>query len=1477
MKASDEKDRVMRTSYVMTFEDIVTGPQKKALDKLAKDQEQYLALREKLDENYKKHQLRVGSHALVISEARDRAAKLIQLEKAGKDAVRRIEQSYAKGSEAEEAARAMSKEKISERMVSIERDQSKRIENEKLRHNAKMRELDLQLMQERAKIKSLVDNQLISATQAAPMRSDLTDKFKQMKKAEAVPHQAALDKMKAVQTNEISMLKRVMAEKIQIEKDYDARKADVMGRRAARQAARDKALIAQMNAAIKDADRVLRYAESVEARHTRFLEVQAQRRAKNAERSARFQVENERRRLANIEKSMKREQQLEAARQKQKFSMDKLMGALRGGGIGGIIGGIAGNVMGGMGGGAMGGALGPIISSMSKLGLTGKAVAVALSGVALATIGMKKAFTDAVKYGTEFEKALSNVRAVLQTGDKELDAANVVKLEAYARQLGKTSVFTAKEAADAFSELAKIGYSTNEILASGKDVLDLAAATGETMQESALVTSRTIKQFGLSASDTKDVVDQMTLSFARSALDMRKFSESMSYAGPLARGAGASFTETTASLAVMADRGIDASKAGTALRMMFVKLSDSSSLASKMVKKVAPEAKSFSDKMAALATLNLNPTGVKKLFGQYASAGAQALLAANDAYKDFVKDFAKNSKDFANNTARLQMDNLAGDLKMLQSAWEEFSIALNKAFQGGMRSAVQDLVSAFRELSNWMKDHYEPLSSGVRAIATGFSLAVDAMKLIVKPIGAAIEALDKLYQKVQEISGDKAGSLRGPSVTSMKVVNDFEAQRKTYKEELEKTKSLLNAAKIEESLYDGMTSDNANRARQQARLKIGELTGQVNNLNKALSDGDALYKRQQEAFSAVAESRITEAEERLKFAQAAVDAQGGKASAKTLTELANSIKAKKELIDLIAYYKYVKPAALPGMQAPPGDNELEGENEKKGGGRIPVDKTLYWYEMLLGQKKWYYEQAAMIDEQGWKTERKKAINALEDKFGEEKTVIANRIKEIKDRIAVDAAEIAKGNRTRSEEAMIQDVVDYAELQQLIVQRVMMEARVRDAIISKFNVEYDLQTRLFELETKRAKLAIFGNSVWAKENTVRQDQADALYELEQKYTIRKQELYERFSKDIEQGYIEELKLDEWKDTQRIKLEKETQRKLQEIRWTEEGGRRASRFEATSARLGASSGNLPSALSMVDADTENKKYEISMRYVREFADLQDEKFVNAQLYSEKLTELEARTAAQMHLIDVEAANAKYELMRQEIEKYKQVFDTVRETQQIYHQMEMDRIEQRYEKEMKKVENLRNARVISDRTARVMERQAERRKEAAQKRAMEKEKAWAKAAAIMNYASAVIGTWAGYAKFGPFGTAAAVAQTLALSGLLAAQIQQIDAQKMATGGFPTGKNAMVQMNERGQEAVLNASATRRLGRRTINDLNAGRAVDAAPSNNTTVTQTFIYSPSHNFETSAQKVDVFQALREDREQFANLVSDSRRRGYKL
>lgn len=189
---------------------------------------------------------------------------------------------------------------------------------------------------------------------------------------------------------------------------------------------------------------------------------------------------------------------------------------------------------------------------VAKLKTTGTT---ALKAIGKATVATTAAIAGvgiaATKVGSDFEAAMSRVGAISGATGKEFKM-----LEKTAMELGKTTVFSASEAAEGMQYLAMAGYDANEIVAAMPGVLNAAAAGQVELGTAADITSNVLSGFGLQASETSRVADVLTKAFTSSNTSMESLGETMKYAAPIARAAGFSLEETAAAAGVLGDAGI---------------------------------------------------------------------------------------------------------------------------------------------------------------------------------------------------------------------------------------------------------------------------------------------------------------------------------------------------------------------------------------------------------------------------------------------------------------------------------------------------------------------------------------------------------------------------------------------------------------------------------------------------------------------------------------------------------------------------------------------------------------------------------------------------------------------------------------------------------------------------------------------------------------------------------------------------------
>ena len=119
--------------------------------------------------------------------------------------------------------------------------------------------------------------------------------------------------------------------------------------------------------------------------------------------------------------------------------------------------------------------------------------------VSLPLIGIGAA---AVKVASDFEAGMSEVQALTGATGTEFEA-----LSNQAKELGKTTMFSATQSANAMSELASAGFTTTEIMDAMPGLLDLAASGNIDLAEAANIASSTLRGFGLEASQSSHVSD----------------------------------------------------------------------------------------------------------------------------------------------------------------------------------------------------------------------------------------------------------------------------------------------------------------------------------------------------------------------------------------------------------------------------------------------------------------------------------------------------------------------------------------------------------------------------------------------------------------------------------------------------------------------------------------------------------------------------------------------------------------------------------------------------------------------------------------------------------------------------------------------------------------------------------------------------------------------------------------------------------
>ena len=299
---------------------------------------------------------------------------------------------------------------------------------------------------------------------------------------------------------------------------------------------------------------------------------------------------------------------------------------------------------------------------------------------------VNKQIGAAINTFKKFEFQMAKVKATTGATDKDFK-----KLTATAKQLGRTTFFTASQVGELQMNYAKLGFTTSEILDAQEATLRLATATGSDLARAAVVAGAAVRGFNLDASETERVVDVMAVAFTSSALDIEKWQTSMTKVAPIAAGAGVSIESTAAVMGKLTDAGIEASIAGTSMRNIFLKMQDSSS---DLSQHLGFTVKSSADLEKALIQLNSEGLSNEEIMGlvDLRQVAAFATMVNGTASILDLTDALEDANGAAQEMADIMADTLEGDIITAKSAWEGFQLSImtgSSEISRILRNAVQ--------------------------------------------------------------------------------------------------------------------------------------------------------------------------------------------------------------------------------------------------------------------------------------------------------------------------------------------------------------------------------------------------------------------------------------------------------------------------------------------------------------------------------------------------------------------------------------------------------------------------------------------------------------------------------------------------------------------------------------------------------------------------------------------------------------------
>ena len=320
-------------------------------------------------------------------------------------------------------------------------------------------------------------------------------------------------------------------------------------------------------------------------------------------------------------------------------------------------------------------------------------------------------------------------------------AARFDELSKAMNELAAQTKFTAGELSEASVQLARAGFTVDEIKEALPGIAQGAAAAGESIAGMSDVVIAALGGFQISTEETTDVVDVLTAAANSSNTSVVELGEGLKYVGPIAKNLGLTFEDTAAVAAVLANNGIKASQMGTALRQGLSRLGTAAAgteaAMGDLSRGTANQAEVLSrlgvELQTAEGTLVPFPELLEKLRqgfsnldsleqGQaakilFGTESATAFISLLNTSADEVQNFfdtTNNAQGTAAETAQQNLAGISGSLDLLRSAFDSASATVGKFISVALKPIVDGLTAAI----NVFNGLPEPIQAAVVILGT---------------------------------------------------------------------------------------------------------------------------------------------------------------------------------------------------------------------------------------------------------------------------------------------------------------------------------------------------------------------------------------------------------------------------------------------------------------------------------------------------------------------------------------------------------------------------------------------------------------------------------------------------------------------------------------------------------------------------------------------------------------------------------------
>lgn len=469
-------------------------------------------------------------------------------------------------------------------------------------------------------------------------------------------------------------------------------------------------------------------------------------------------------------------------------------------------------------------------------------------------VGLMKESLDSA---ATLEYAMSAVEAI--SGATEDEAR---RMTAVVKEMGATTVYTAKESADAMQNMALAGWDAEQMIAGLPAVIKMAAASGEDLAEVTSIVSDGMNAFQLSGERAAVMfADVLAKAATSSNTNIGLMGQSLSYVETTAGNLGYTIQDVSVALAAMANNALKGGVSGSALNTMLTRMSGANETAAVAMEELGlsmydtqGQAKPLLEYLNELRRAFQNFNGdaqsaqvaAYKLAGMRGMRGLLAIVNQSDEQWQKLTEDVYNYAGASEQISSIRMDNYTGQLYLLTSAWDALKTSIGEEFLPTATDALEILTDITTRADEWVQNH----GSIVRGIAVttttawGLFKALSAVAGVVMAIRMAAMILPA--GALASVLGT-VGALAGVSIAAGAAVALFSSEaykatkagtefKKSLDDEITSEKELIETNR---ELLDGLGDESEKRASRENLIE--QYTADLENFRKAADD--AIAKR----------------------------------------------------------------------------------------------------------------------------------------------------------------------------------------------------------------------------------------------------------------------------------------------------------------------------------------------------------------------------------------------------------------------------------------------------------------------------------------------------------------------------------------------------------------------------------------------------------------------------------------------------------